>query len=316
MDEHEHDEQRFRILVCIDGSEESYRSLRYAAKMGKGVEADIVLLYVRQIDHGLRSGGLQVNVARQNMLDWGLELPGIKYLQKGKDLLIDVGYMAADRRAEFSHADVAGDPLGDNKVVYIGRNKRQVILKLKVAPDIASGILEQWEIGKYDLIILGASERWNRKRIRSFWDPAVAEKVVKHAPCPVMIARQLMVGHSHLIYTDGSDIAKEVVQRDAQFAHLTESLVAVISVAPDVESEPVAAKHADEARKIIESMGIDIFETMVRVGAPVEELIEAGADHSVIVIPDTEEKGLKSLFSRSMATDLMRRAKCSVMVFR
>lgn len=312
----EHDDQRFRILVCIDGSEESYRSLRYAAKMGKGVEADIVLLYVRQMDHGLRSGGLQVNVARQNMLDWGLELPGVQYLRKGKDLLIDVGYMAADRRAEFSHADVAGDPLGDNKIVFIGRNKRRVILKLKVATDIASGILEQWEIGHYDLIIMGASERWSRKRIRSFWDPPTAEKVALHAPCPVMIARQLLVGHSHLIYTDGSDMAKEVIRRDAQFAHLTESFVAVVAVAPDAESEPEAARHATEAKEIVESMGIDVFETIVRVGDPVAELIEAGADHSVIVVPDPEDKGLKSLFTRNMEIELMRRAKCSVMIFR
>jgi nucleotide-binding universal stress UspA family protein len=309
----EHDDQRFRILVCIDGSEESYRSLRYAAKMGKGVEADIVLL---QMDHGLRSGGLQVNVARQNMLDWGLELPGVQYLKKGKDLLVDVGYMAPDRRAEFSHADVAGDPLGDNKVVYIGRNKRRVILKLKVATDIASGILEQWEIGHYDLIIMGASERWNRKRFRSFWDPPTAEKVALHAPCPVMIARQLLVGHSHLIYTDGSEMAKEVIRRDAQFAHLTESFVAVVAVAPDAETEPNAAQNAAEAREIIESMGIDVFETIVRVGDPVTELIDAGADHSVIVVPDPEDKGLKSLFTRSMEIELMRRAQCSVMIFR
>ncbi|MBT3358437.1 MAG: universal stress protein [Rhodospirillales bacterium] len=312
----EHDENRFRILVCIDGSEESYRSLRYAAKMGKGVEADIVLLNVRQMDHGLRSGGLQVSVARQNMLEWGLELPGIQYLKKGADILVEVGYMASDRRAEFSHVDVAGDPVGDNKISYIGRNKRRVILKLKVAADIASGILEQWEIGHYDLIILGASKRWERKKRRSFWDPETAEKVAMHAPCPVMVARQLLVGHSHLIYTDGSEIAKEVVRRDAQFAHLTESFVAIVAVAPDVESEPEAAKHAQEAREIVESMGIDVFDTIIRVGDPVEELIEAGADHSVIVIPDTEEKGLKSLFTRKMETDLMRRARCSVMVFR
>lgn len=312
----EHEDERFRILVCIDGSEESYRSLRYAAKMGKGIEADIVLLHVRPMDHGLRSGGLQVSVARQNMLDWGLELPGIRYLKKGRDLLIEVGYMAPDRRAESDHAEVAGDPLGDNRVVYIGRNKRRVILKSKVSTDVASGILEQWEIGKYDLIILGASERWSRKAVRSFWDPPVAEKVVAHAPCPVMVARQLMVGHSHLIYTDGSEIAREVVRRDARFAYLTESLVAIVAVAQDVESEAQAAKNAAEAKQIIESMGIDVFETIVRVGNPVEELIEAGADHSVIVVPDTDERGFKSLFSTSMALELVRRAQCSVMVFR
>ena len=312
----QYEEGRFRILVCIDGSEESYRSLRYAAKMGKGVEADIVLLHVRRMDRGLQSGGLQVRVARENMLNWGLELPGIQYLRKGKDLLIDVGYMAPDRRTEWAHADVAGDPLGDNRITYIGRNKRKVILKLKVAHDVASGVLEQWELGRYDLIILGASNRWTRKGFSTFRDPAVAEKVATHAPCPVLIARQLLVGHSHLIYTDGSETAKETVRRDAEFAHLCESLVAVIAVAPDVESEATAAGHAAEAKEIIESMGIEVFETIVRVGNPVEELIEAGADHSIIVVPDFEQKGLKALFTRSMEIELMRRAQCSVMIFR
>ena len=35
---------RFRILVCIDGSDESYRGLKYAATLGGGVDADIVML--------------------------------------------------------------------------------------------------------------------------------------------------------------------------------------------------------------------------------------------------------------------------------
>ena len=70
---------RFRILVCIDGSDESYLGLRYAERMGGHREdCDIVLLYVRPIDQGLHSGGLQLRVARENMLNWGLELPGIQ----------------------------------------------------------------------------------------------------------------------------------------------------------------------------------------------------------------------------------------------
>ena len=66
------DESRFRILVCIDGSDESYRGLRYAARLGGGVDADICLLYVRPVDQELRSGGLQVRVVRENLLEWGL----------------------------------------------------------------------------------------------------------------------------------------------------------------------------------------------------------------------------------------------------
>ena len=61
---HEWRRNRFRILVCIDGSDESYRGLRYAARLGKAPDADIVLLYVRPIDQGMRTEGLEVRVAR------------------------------------------------------------------------------------------------------------------------------------------------------------------------------------------------------------------------------------------------------------
>ena len=37
--------KKFRILVCIDGSEESYRGLRYAARQGNGVDADICITF-------------------------------------------------------------------------------------------------------------------------------------------------------------------------------------------------------------------------------------------------------------------------------
>ena len=50
------DENRFRILVCIDGSDESYGGLRYAAHLGGGVDADICLLYVRPVDQGAAVG--------------------------------------------------------------------------------------------------------------------------------------------------------------------------------------------------------------------------------------------------------------------
>ena len=115
MTEQESRKDRFRILVSIDGSEESYQSLRYAAKMGKGVDADIVLLYVRPIDQGLRSGGLQVRVARENMLDWGLELPGIKYLKKGYD--IDLLYKDNVRKAGKLIANKLGKNCTNQKVL-------------------------------------------------------------------------------------------------------------------------------------------------------------------------------------------------------
>lgn len=315
MTEQESREDRFRILVCIDGSDESYQSMRYAAKLGSGVDADIVLLYVRPIDQGLRSGGLQVRVARENMLDWGLELPGIKYLKKGYDILKGMGIADESWREHLYHSGVEGDPLGDNKIEYINDDGKVIVLKLKVANDIATGILEQWELGPYDIIILGASGR-ARGMVKSMWDPAVAEKVAIHAPCSVLVSRGIDVGHGHLICTDGSEKALDTVRKDAYLASRCECPVSLISVALDVESEAAAKANVETARKELYGMGIEVENTLTCVGNPVDEIVEAGPDYSVIVVSDSSKKGLKRFFMGSVAFKVLQEAFTSVMVVR
>jgi len=315
MEEGPSREDRFRILVCLDGTDESYQTLRYAAKLGGGVDADIVLLYVRPADQGLRSGGLQVRVARENMMKWGLELPGIKYLKKGRDLLIEMGVMNEDWEERSTHHGVEGDPLGDNKIEYINKDGKEIVLKLKVANDIASGILEQWELGHYDIIILGGSGRW-RGVAKSLWDPAVAEKVAVHAPCSVLVARGLDVGHGHLICTDGSERSLDTVRKDAYLASRCECPVSLISVALDEESEPDAKGYVEEARKELESMGIKTAETITQIGDPVEVIVETGPDYSVIVVSDTGKSGIKRFFMGSVAFKVLQESYTSVMIVR
>ncbi|MBT4218476.1 MAG: universal stress protein [Rhodospirillaceae bacterium] len=308
-------EDRFRILVCIDGSDESYQCLRYAAKLGGGVDADIVLVYVRPADQGLRSGGLQVNVARENMLNWGLELPGIKYLKKGRDILIEMGIMGTDWEVKTTHTGVEGDPLGDNKIEYINEDGKEIVLKMKVASDVASGILQQWELGPYDIIIMGASGR-GRGLAKSLWDPAVAEKVALNAPCSVLLARGLDVGHGHLICIDGSQRSMDTVRKDAYLASRCECPVSLLSIAQDVESEPEAQKNIDAAVAELTAMDITIANAETRVGNPVEEIVEAGPDYSVVVVSESNRTGLQRIFMKSVAFQVLRQSYVSVMVVR
>ena len=308
-------ERRFRILVCIDGSDESYRGLKYAAKLGGGVDADIVLLYVRPVDQGLRTGGLQAQVARANMLEWGLELPGIKYLKKGRDILVELGEMGEDWREESTHTAVEGVALGDNKIEYINKDGKKIVLKLKVANDIASGILDQWEIGQYDIIILGASGKW-RGMAKALWDPAVAEKIAVHAPCSVIVTRDLEIGNGHLICVDGSEKSLDMVRKDATLASRCQCPISLISVSLDVEGEEQAADNVAQAKEMLENLGIEVAETLTRVGNPVEEIIEAGPDFSLIVVSDTSKTGLRRFFMGSVAFKVMEDAHNSVMIVR
>jgi nucleotide-binding universal stress UspA family protein len=310
------EQSRFSILVCLDGSDECYQSLRYAAKMGGGVDADIVLLYVRPTDQGLRSGGLEVRVARENMLKWGIELPGIQYLKKGLDMLKDLGVMSGDDwKEKVIHKDVDGDPLGDNTINYINKSGKMVALKLKVASDIATGILEQWEIDEYDLIILGSSSHW-KGMSRSFWDPAVAEKIAVHAPCSVLVARDLEVGHGHLICTDGSEASMKMVRTDAVLANRCNCPISLMSVALDDEDEVNAKNSVNNAEVMLNELGINVVEKIIKIGNPVNEIIDAGPDYSLIVLSESSKSGLKRFFMGSVAFKILENAHNSVMITR
>jgi nucleotide-binding universal stress UspA family protein len=190
-----------------------------------------------------------------------------------------------------------------------------IVLKLKVSTDVATGILEQWELGPYDLIILGASGR-SRGVAKNLWDPAVAEKVATHAPCSVLVARELDIGHGHLICTDGSEKALDTVRKDAYLASRCECPVSLISVALDIETKEEAEIHVENARKELAAMDIEVVNTITRVGKPVDEIIEAGIDYSVIVMSDSGKSGLKRLILGSVATKVLQEAYTSVMVVR
>ncbi len=304
--------KRFRILVCVDGSEESYVGLRFAAEIGRSEECDIILAYVRPADQGLRTGGLQLRVARENMLDWGLELPSVKYLKQGFEILMEAGHMAEEWDAVHTYTDVWGDPLGDNKTEYRHESGKSIVLKLKTAPDVVSGILDQYELGPYNLMTLGEPSRWQGE-IRSFWDAGVVQKVAMLSPCSVLVAREGAERTGFLICTDGSEQSFEAARRAAVLAHYCDSPITLFSVTPDHEGQSQAEEVVARAKAMLEDLDIPVAGTAVGVGDPVEQIVEAGAGHGVIVVSDSGKSRLKRFLAGSVAFGVMGRAKTSVL---
>lgn len=306
---------RFRILVCIDGSDESYEGLKFAADVGHGADCDIILLYVRPVDQGLRSGGLQVRVARVNMLEWGLELPGIKYLKKGLEVLREEGLLRRVRKSETEHSDAFGDPLGDNKVVYRLESGRNVVLKLKTAPDPVSGILDQYELGPYNLIIVGAPSHW-AGGLSSFWRSGTTQKVASLAPCSVMIGRPHRGEKGHLITVDANPNSVDEARRAAVLAHHCGEPVTLITIAKDDSKMEQARSVIARIRGALTPMGIRQVNSVIRVGDPAAEVIEESKNYSLVVVSDSHKSKLKRLVTGSVAFQIMGKAPISVLNIR
>lgn len=304
---------RFRILVCINGTDACYDGLKRAAEFGQRDECDIILLYVRRVDQGLNSGGLQVRVARQNMLDWGLELPGLEFLKKGLKVLEDEGYVDESWKTNFSHNDVFGDPLGDNKVEYRSPTGKSVVLKLKTAHDVVSGVLDQYELGPYNLIVMGPPKRWSSE-FASIWEPSSVQKVATMAPCSVLSTRGYQGRkRGFLIAVDGSQRAFDAMKQAAVLAHLNDRPITLVSVALNDRLQERAKAHATKGAEILADFGITRVKTLVKVGDPATQILEASEKFAVVVVADGFKSRIRRFVSGSVAFDIMGKSEISVL---
>ena len=303
---------RFRVLVCINGEDASYESVKLAAKLCENEISDIVLLYVRRIDQGMNAGGLQVRVARRNLLEWGLELPGIKYLKRGFDMLLEEGFLGDEWEEHISHTDVFGDPLGDNKVEYHGTNGRRIVLKLKTAPDISGGILHQYELGPYNMIFMGPHIQWTTNW-RAAFVPNTVQKIASLAPATVMTVRGTNQGKGYLLSTDGSPHSVSAKKRGAVIAHILGEPVRILGTADDDSDIDNLQKNIDALCKDLEKTGIVVDDCKVVVGDPVRSTIEAGNSCAAIVVSDRQTSRFNRFFKGSIAFDIMHLSTTSVL---
>jgi nucleotide-binding universal stress UspA family protein len=303
---------RFRILACIDGSEEGFLSVRFAAHLAPTDDCDIIVLYVRPIDQALWSGGLQLRLARQNMLDAGFDLPGLRDLKRAIEVLKEEGIDAESWPKETGHQEAWGDPLGDNKVEYRSPEGRQVVLKLKTAPDPAAGIVDQYELGPYNLIILGEPSRW-RGEFRSWLESGVAQTVTAMAPCSVLVARDSLDRKGFFICTDGTARSMQAVRRSAVLAHSVGEPITLFSAVETAEDEAAAEDNVKNARALLKAIGIKVKDTRVAVGEPAAQIIEHGSDHQVIVVSDEGRSRLDRAIRGSTAYSVIRGARTSVL---
>ncbi len=306
---------RFSILLCTDGSEESIRGLHYAVRVGKGNDADITLLFVRPVDKSRDSDGLEMNLLRQNMLEWGFELPGMKHLELARETLIGLGYMNETWKSETVHREVYGEPLGDNMVIYTSESGARIVLKLMVSPSVARGILDECELNHYDLTIVAMQDSTETGASGSInWN--VARTVVTEHHGVVLLARAIRENHGHLICVTTDEKSIAAARKDAIIASRCQCPVYILSVAPTAADAPEAETAIAFARNAIESAGVKVVSAIAVVGDPIQTIIEHGRQYSVIVMADTEVKGLRRFFQTSIAYEVLRRAHNSVMIMR
>jgi nucleotide-binding universal stress UspA family protein len=137
------------ILVAVDGSEFSDKAVRYACAIGPPMNAEVILLHV-----------VPMLVSATPYHDTVSDQPFLHLQNVGEDILGKAKQLATDLNCEVTDLISHGDPA--SKIIDIACER-----------DI-------------DLIIMGSR---GVSGIRRLFVGSISDKVVSHAPCPVMIVR-------------------------------------------------------------------------------------------------------------------------------
>jgi nucleotide-binding universal stress UspA family protein len=167
-------------------------------------------------------------------------------------------------------------------------------------------------LGPYNLIILGQPSRW-KTEFTAFFGAGVVQTVTTVAPCSVLVMREQASKKGFLLYTDGSARSMQAVRRSAVLAHVIGESITLMAVA-DSEAEKARAENAiQDTIAVLKSMKIDVAGTKVSVGKPVEEIVETGSLYRVISITDDGLSRIERLYKASIATEVLRNARTSVL---
>lgn len=305
-------EERLRILICIGGGPEAYTGLKFVGRLSKYGCADIALLYVRPQDSGLKSGGMEVRVARENLLEWGLELPGMSHLNKARDILVELGQIAPEVTEDWQHRELSGDPAGEFIRNYHSPCGGTVSLRLRTSTDFTTAIVDEADRCKPDIIVVGGSPD-PVEGLRKYIVPkSPALKIAAHARQSVIVARHLEPGHGYLVCVQDNARSRAMLPKAILYAKACNCPISLISVAENEEELPRARKAVEDAATLFREDGVEPHEQLVEMGDPAEIISEIGYDFSLIVMAESEKPWFAKSFS--VAHDVAARARNSVLI--
>ena len=278
-----------KILVPVDGSHSCLHAEELAAAIAKNFKSKVTVIHV--VSHELLHAGLELRYrvppsVRTEITNW--------LLQTGKKIVWDAEALFKEEGVEV-----------DARVIEYEDPAETVI---RVAKD-----------EEYDLIVMGNR---GETEVEVFSLGSMAEKVFRHAECPVLIVKQKTKLSKILVAIDGSESAEKALEYAVQLAKKHKAKVTLLNVGssklfgfkPEVVREVGEHILSDAVAKI---KGLKL-NTQLEFGNPAETIIEVAekGNYDLIVVGSRGISSVKRFFLGSVSDDVSHHAKRSVLIVR
>ena len=298
------------VLMCTDGEEFAEAAIRFGGRLAKELNADVSVVHVRPPVSS--SERVQLTTARKKLGEWDIEIPGVEYLKRAREILVEVGLakVPANAPGGEGHAFRQGI-LGATELHLIGLRGENVRLRLREGNPVEQ-ILEEAEVGDFDLIITGSRGHMGISR---YFVGSTALRVADLATCSVLIAKNIREDDNFLVCTDGSPLAEKAEIFGAQLARVLGASVTILSVADPGTSIKEVDDRVRRAEMILAQLGISA-PVKIRQGRASEEIIDEARDHDIVVMGASGSSIVRKFFLGSVPTKVIEYGECPVLIVR
>ncbi len=292
-----------KILVAIDGSEDSDYALNIAIKIAEKYSSHIVLLHVKS------PATSAVAVSGPIM-----------------DPILGASPMLVPSAAIEKPKEPA--QLLETRKALVAERNITVNSELVESVDVSGEILKRSESGNYNLVVVGSR---GLSGLKSFFLGSVSLKVAKEAKCSVLLVKNRIEGVPKLIVGyDGSDESKKALEcaKDlAQKFHAHITVLSVVSIPVSGDGyvlsnvdrwEKEANQMVEETVSKIKSEGIDADGKVTEytdISRAITEEAERAA-YDIVVVGSRGRGRLRSLFLGSVASGVANTSKTNVFIVR
>jgi nucleotide-binding universal stress UspA family protein len=290
-----------KFLMCIGGVEPSAETVRFGGRIAKAFEADISVLYVQpKAPHAVRK---EIQLAREKLSEWEIELPGVKVLRAAYHILSEEGVLRPslpDEAAEFRA--LKPEVRGAYELELPGGQGQNIRLRIREG-DVVDEVNKETESEENDLVIFGASRRRQ-----------ILQKLIQFVNCSVLIVKNPRdLAYELLLCTDSSAPARKAEIFTARLAHFLNYRVLILSVAKFKNREHVAMEGAERASRLLTKAGV-LHSVVVRTGSVVEEIGRASREDTVVVMGASRRPEVWKLIFGSKANRIAERVPCPVLI--
>ena len=305
------DNDLMNVLVCYDGSDEARAALRCVGELAAAKPVNVTVLFVRP---KAPSGYTEmVDLAREKIVDWELDLPGLVVLREAEEMLVKEGEVEEGEGGQPAKVRHGLKQLekGLLEVHLFGLHDENIRLRLRDGGDTAGVILNEMDSLPYDMVVLGSRGKRGLKR----WVMgSTAQRVALFCEKTVLVVRGKHALHRVVVCTDGSEGAEHAVRFIAPLAKAKGCELTALAVAKGEAERAEAERVVDRSSSLFAEAEVKCAVQVVEGGDRAEAILKASEGYDLVVLGVSGKSHMRRFLVGSVPLKVLEHSPGSVMI--